>query len=161
MENTGQVLHQLPEIHPLVGGEVEQNLTAVKGVFRADKLHIQTVFGNFLHTHIVGAFFPCPVVGHDFQILLGGKAENFPQRGHDFLPADGVVGPGAGTEFRPPGGIHDDGIPGDKLHPIGIKIVNLLPRAELNVHDLQGFGQVVCNFFHENAPFMITDRIRE
>ena len=152
MENSGQGLHQLPEVHPLVRGEVEQNFAAVKGALRAHKLHIQTMLLDFLHTHIVGPLLPRPVLGHDLQILLGSPAEDLTQRGDNLIAPDKVVGTGAGAELRPPGGIHNDRVTGDKLHAVRVKIVNLLPRAELNVHDLQGFGQFLFVFFHEKAP---------
>ena len=50
-----QILDQVPEIDPAVGGEVEQDLVLVKGVFDIDQMHVQTAGRRFWPAQILKA----------------------------------------------------------------------------------------------------------
>ena len=153
MENGGQILHQLPEVHPLVGGEVEQNLAAVKGHLRGNQLHIQPVLRDFFHADVVSLFLLGPVVRRDALILSRGLAQNSAQRGHHILLCNSVIATGTDTVFRPPGGVDNHMIPGPEGLPVGVKIVNLLSGAELDVHDLHALlrGSIVHFLLHKRS----------
>ena len=149
VEHAGQILHQLPEVHPLVGGEVEENLAAVEGALGGHQLHIQAVVLNLLHTHLKGPALLGPVVGVDLLILGRGLAQNLPQGCHGILGPDGVVAPGADAELHPPGSVHNHMVPQGEFFPVGVKIIYLLSRPELHVHNLQGLlPDRVHKFFH-------------
>ena len=146
MEDPGQILHQLPEIHPLIRREIKEDLAAVKGALGADQLHIQAVGLDLLHTGLLRPLLLGPVLRHDPLILGGGLAQDPAQRSHHLFFGDGMDAGGADAEFRPPGGIYDHMVPLREGQIPRVKKIDLLPRAELNVHhpDL-GLGL----FFHD------------
>ena len=146
MEHGSQTLHQLPEIHPLVGGEEKQDLAAVKGHLGGDQLHIQPLFFDLLDADLIGLFFLFPVVPDDLFVLGVGQPQNIAQRGNHILFRNVVVSAGADAEFGASGGVDDHMIAGLQLQIPGGKIIDLLAGAELNVHDLHR----LCgdSFFH-------------
>ena len=154
MEAAGQILHKLPEIHPLVGGEVEQNLAAVKGALRPDKLHIQPVGGNLLSAHITGPLLPSLIFRRHPFILGGGPADDLPQRSHNLVLGNFMVSPDAGAELCPPGGVDDHMVTGGKAAAVRVKEIGLLPWAELNIHDFhRRLGCGAEYFFHRVLLF--------
>ena len=154
VESPGQILDQLPEIHPLVGGEVKQDLAAVKGALRPDKLHVETMGGDLLTADVAGTLLPGLVLRGDPLILGGGPADDFAQGGNDLLLGDHMVSPDAGSVFRTPGGVDDHMVTGGEAAAVRVKIIGLLPRAELNIHDFH--RRLRCGaeyFFHRVLLF--------
>src|SRR5699024_5896104 len=50
MDVGGKILDKLTEIDPVIGREIEDELVAVKGIFRINELHLKLVGGNPLFT---------------------------------------------------------------------------------------------------------------
>ena len=146
MENTGQILDQIPEVHPLVGGKVEENFAAVKGALGADQLHIQPVFLDLLGTDAFRPGLLGAVFRHDLFVLGGGKPQHLPQGGHHILFGDPVDAGGAHPVFGAPGGVNNHMVALDAGDVRGVKEVDLLPGAELNIHN--GY-QGIVRFFHD------------
>ena len=155
MKHRSQILHQLPEIHPLVGGEVEEDLAAVEGYLRRHQLHIQPMGGDLVQAHVIGPLFLGPIVRGNFLILSRGLAQNFAQRRHHVLLGDFVVASGADAVLRPPGGIDDHMLPGLKSQAVGVKIVDFLSGAELDVHDLHGLLRRNLHFLFHIVSFIV------
>ena len=135
-EHARQILHQFPEIHPAVGGEIEDNLAVIEGVFHAHQLHIQLMLGDFLLTDAEGVLFPLGVIGRPALVLFRCQAQHLLQGGDDLLVGNF---PGAGdhfAEFHAPGGFHHHvaARPGPDI--AGIKIINLarLLKADADDH---------------------------
>ena len=74
VEDAGQILDQLAEVHAAVGGEVEHDLGAVEGILGLHQLHFQAVAGNALLTGAVGALFVLTVLAHPADIHAVGHA---------------------------------------------------------------------------------------
>ena len=155
MENRGQIFHQLPEIHPLVGGEVEENLAAVEGHLRRHQLHIQPMGGDFVQAHVIGSLFLGSIVRGNFLVLSRGLAQNFAQRRHHVLLGDFVVASRADAVLRPPGGVDDHMLPGLKSQAVGVKIVDFLSGAKLDVHDLHGLLRRNLHFLFHIVSFIV------
>ena len=155
MEDAGQVLHQLPEVHPLVGGEVEENFAAVKGALGADQLHVQAMGLDLLDADRLGLGLLGPVVGHDALILGRGLAQHLPQGGHHVLLGDAVNAAGADAVFLAPGGVHDHMVPLGQGKPGRVKEIDLLPGPELNIHHGNRFRGVFGEFFHDKLLTVI------
>ncbi len=64
MEDTGQILDQLAEVHPPIGGKVEHDLGAVEGVLGFHQFHFQPVACDAFLTGAVGALFVLAVLLH-------------------------------------------------------------------------------------------------
>ena len=107
-ENGGKALDQLAEIHAPVGGKEEEDLAAVKGVFRRNELHIQSAVVDLLQADLVGVLFLLTVFGVDFLILLGRQPQHGTQRGDDLLRRNGVVAARAASELWTARGFDDD-----------------------------------------------------
>ena len=155
MEDAGQVLDQFPEVHPLVGGEVEQDLAAVKGALGADQLHIQAMGLDFLDADRLSLGLFGPVVRHDALILGRGLAQHLPQRGHHILLGNAVNAAGADAKFLPPGGVHDHMVPLGQVKTGRVKEIDLLAGPELNIHHGNHFRGVFGDFFHDKLLTII------
>ena len=59
LKHACKVFYQLAEIHPSVRRKIEQNLIVVKGIFRIDQLHFQTVLADLFLTDLKRFFFFC------------------------------------------------------------------------------------------------------
>ena len=154
MEGSGQILDQLPEIHPLVGGEIKEDLASVKGALRPHKLHIQAVSGNFLTAHLTGPFFSLLVFRCHPLILGGCPADDLAQGSNDLLLRNLMISPDAGAEFRAPGGVDDHMVAGSEAAAVGVKEIGLLARTELNIHDFHRcLGCGAEYFFHRVLLF--------
>ena len=57
LEHGNQILHQLPEIHPLVGTKEEQHLLLLQQVMHRNELHLQLVVGGLLLKNLEGVTF--------------------------------------------------------------------------------------------------------
>ena len=147
MEGRGQHFHQLPEVHPLVGGEEEKDFAAVEGALGADQLHIQPQIGDLLLAEGIGLLFSRLIVLQNALVPGGGLPQHGPQGGHQRGRIHLMDAGSAGAEFRTAGGIDNDMVPGGKGQAVGVKKVDLLARAELDVHHLPLFFFHL--FFHE------------
>ncbi len=76
LEDCRQILHQRAEVHPAVGGEVEQNFAVVEGVFHRHQLHVQLVLADFLLADGIGLFFMQLVFFCMLHILCAGDAHH-------------------------------------------------------------------------------------
>ena len=156
VENRGQIFHQLPEIHALIGSKEEKDLAAVKGHLSGHQLHIQAVLGDLLLADIIGFFLFAPVFGNDPLILGCCHTKYTAQWGHHLPFRNGVVAAGADAELRTPGSVDNDMVAGLQLQSGRVKKVDLLSRAELNIHHLDS----IIDFFHFAAPLYISVVIR-
>ena len=57
LEDCRKIFHQISEVDPSVGCEIEQNLVVVKGILHIDELHLQIMFFNLFQTDLKGLFF--------------------------------------------------------------------------------------------------------
>ncbi len=156
MEHACQVLDQLPEVHPLVRGEIEEDLAAVKGAFGADQLHIQPMGLDFLDADALGLGLSGPVLRHNALILGACPAQHLPQGRYHILLPDAVNAAGADAVFLPPGRVDDDMVPLGEGDAVRVEEIDLLSRPELNIHNgdqLRGIG-----FFHDKLLTFINNR---
>ena len=140
-ENGGQILYQLPEIHPAVGGEEEEDFAAVKGALRRNQLHVQLVFLNFLETDGKGLLFLFVVVGGNFFIVGRGHAQDGPQGRHHIGGGHRVAAAGAEAELRTTGRVDNHMVAHFGRQIAGVKIINLAAGAEADVHHRYLFRQ--------------------
>ena len=138
MEDAGQILDQLAEVHAAVGGEIEHDLGAVEGVFGLHQLHFQPVAGDALLTGAVGALLVLPVLAHPADVHAVGH------------PGNGLEGLGHGgvgdllhalhhlAALHAPGRLDDDVIAGLDGGVCGVKIIGLAVVLETDGY----------NFFH-------------
>ena len=76
MELAGQVLDQLPEIHPVVGGKIEHQLVAVQRILGVHQLHLQLVGGDALFAQVKGGLFVGAVLAHPADVDAVGHAHH-------------------------------------------------------------------------------------
>ena len=72
LEHVRKILHQLPEIHPVVRGEIEHHLAAGQVVLHVHQLHIEAVLRYLLLADGEGFLLLVPVVLPHAQVLVGG-----------------------------------------------------------------------------------------
>ena len=146
VEDAGQILDQLAEVHAAVGGEVEHDLGAVEGVFGLHQLHFQPVAGDALLAGVVGALFVLTVLAHPAHIHAVGH------------PGDGLEGLGhrcIGDLPHPlhhlaalyaPGRLDDDVITGLDGGVCGVKIIGLAVVLETDgynfLHSIPLWGRI-------------------
>ena len=75
-KNACKVFYQLAEIHTSVRRKIEQNLIVVKGIFRIDQLHFQTVLADFFLTDLKRFFFFCLISGFLLVVALCRHAQH-------------------------------------------------------------------------------------
>ena len=76
-ENTCKILYQLSEIHSSVCRKIKQNLIVVKGIFRIDQLHFQTVLVDLFLTDLKRFFFFCLISGFLLVVALCRHAQHW------------------------------------------------------------------------------------
>ena len=86
----------------------EQDLAAVKGIFRRDELHFQPEVGDLLLADVHGALFAAAVLGVDALVLLRGQPQDGAQRRSDLARVHHVVAADALAEFGPAGSLQND-----------------------------------------------------
>ena len=74
-EDRGQVLDQLPEVDPPVGGEIEKDFVVVEGVLHVHQLHVELVLLDFLQRDLGRLLFVLAVLLNPLEILLVGRAD--------------------------------------------------------------------------------------
>ena len=145
MEEAGQILDQLPEVHPPVGGEVEHDLGAVQRVLGLHQLHLQPVAGDALLTGVVGALFVLAVLAHPADIHAVG---------HTGDGLEGLGDSGVGdllhalhhlAALHAAGSLHNNVFPGVDDSITGIKIIAFAVFLETDRND----------FFHSVPRFCI------
>ena len=131
-EHRCQVPYQLPEVHTTVGGEVKDDLVAVKAGGNVHQLHLQTVVRDLLLADVKGLVLPFLVVFHGAAVILRGRPQHGAQGLDDGLVIHLVVALRAGGEFRALGSLHDYLVPHLHLDPFGVKIIILAsaPKAD-------------------------------
>ena len=129
-EHRRQVLYQLPEVHPPVGGEEEQNLVPLEAALHPHQLHLQLVLENLLLADVEGLLFPGAVVGRRPAVIFRGHPDHGPQWLDDAPVVHRVVAHGTLGVFQALGRLHDDVVPGLHLHVAGVKEVGFASAAE-------------------------------
>ena len=147
MEDTGQILDQLAEVHAAIGGKVEHDLGAVQGILGLHKLHFQAVAGNALLTGAVGALFVLTILAHPADIHAVGHAGNgLEGLGHcrigDLPHALHHL-----AALNAAGGLHDHVFAGFDVGPGGIKIIAFAVLFETDGND---FFHSVPRFYRSN-----------
>ena len=147
MEDAGQILDQLAEVHPAVCGKVEHDLGAVQRVFRFHQLHFQAVAGDALLTGVVGALLVLTVLAHPADVHAVGHA------------GDGLEGLGyrcIGDLPHPlhhlaaldaAGSFHNDVFAGFDVGPGGVEIIAFAVLFETDGND---FFHNVPRFYRSN-----------
>ena len=148
-EHAGQILHQLTEVHPPVGGEEEQDLAAVKAALHPHQLHLQLVLLDLLFADIEGFLLTAAVVGGGVLVVVGGDAEDGPQGLDHRVIGHLVVARRAVGEFRALGGLHDHVGAGGDREPLGFEVVFLAAAAEA---DRDHIGHKSSSHFTARAP---------
>ena len=148
-EHAGQIPHQLPEVHPAIGGKEENNLTAVKAGRYVHQLHFQTVIRDLLLADVEGLALFFPIVIHGAAVGVSGQPQHGAQGLDNSFVRHLVVPLGAGAEFRALGGLHDDLIAHFHRMPLGVKIIILAsaPKA-----DADHFSQRISSNSTAKAP---------
>ena len=123
MEDAGQVLDQLPEVHAAVRREVEHDLGAIKGVLGLHQLHFQAVACNALLAGVVGPFLVLAVLAHPAHIhAVGHPGNGLEGLGHcrvgDLPHALHHL-----AALNAAGSFHNDVIPGLDVSIGGVKII--------------------------------------
>ena len=135
-EHPGQFLYQLAEIYPPIGGKVEEDLAAVKGVFHLHQLHFQLAQGYFLLRYAESLFLFFTVFLHPAQILLrGGTGHLFQGLYHTGL-VHLPVGDSHRAAFGTAGGFHNHGLPHAVAAAIGVKVINFSDFLKSDADDL-------------------------
>ena len=75
-EHAGQIPHQLPEVHPAVGGEEKDDLAAVKAGGYVHQLHFQTVIRDLLLADVEGLALFFSVVIHGAAVGVSGQPQH-------------------------------------------------------------------------------------
>ncbi|MPN14147.1 hypothetical protein SDC9_161473 [bioreactor metagenome] len=75
-KHSGQIPHQLPEVHPPVGGKIKDNFGPLKAKGNVYQLHVQPVVLNFLLTDVKGLALPLAVVFHGVPVVFRGHADH-------------------------------------------------------------------------------------
>ena len=134
-EHAGQVPHQLPEIHPAVGGEVKDDLAAVKAGGDVHQLHLQAVGGDLLLADVEGLALPLLVLLHGAAVTVRGQAQHGAQGLDDGGVLHLVVPLRARGELRPLSRLHDHLVPHLHLMAAGIEIVILTSAPKADTDD--------------------------
>ena len=133
-KHSGQILYQLPEVHPIISGEEKENFAAVKGILRRDQLHVQLVLLNFLLADVKGPLLLHLVVGQDSVVCFRSQADD-PAQGRDNVPEGNlVIATGTGAVLWSPGGFDDDVVTGGNGEIAGGEIVYFGTGPELDVY---------------------------
>ena len=145
MEDAGQILDQLTEVHPAVGGEVEHDLGTVEGILGLHQLHLQPVAGNAVLAGAVGALFVLAVLAHPAHIHAVGHAGNgLEGLGHrrvgDLLDALHHL-----AALDAAGSLHDDVIAGTDIRIGRVKIIAFAVFFETDRND----------FFHSSPRLLV------
>ena len=90
-EHACQILYERAEVNPSVGGEVENYLAVVKGVFHVYELHLKPVSGNFLLTDFARFLFLYMVFREVVEVFFGGYADEGLERMSKVFLADLLV----------------------------------------------------------------------
>ena len=160
VEDGREVLHQLAEVHADLGGEIEQELRVVKGVFRPDELHREAVVLDLLPADLEGLVLERAVGLPAVGVLVGRDAEEGTEGGHDLRRGDEFVRRRREAVFDAARRLDDDGI--SRLHRVlsGREIVNLAAVAEPHAHDLDTFSGCVPLFGDEDFVVHDIDLLR-
>ena len=75
-EHAGQIPHQLPEVHPTIGGKEENDLTAVKAGRYVHQLHFQTVIRDLLLADVEGLALFFSVVIYGAAVGVSGQPQH-------------------------------------------------------------------------------------
>ena len=148
-EHGGQVPHQLPEVYPAVGGEVEYDLVSVKAGGDVHQLHLQAVGGDLPLADVKGLPLFFLVVLHGAAVALRGHAQHGAQGADNGGIVHLVVALRAGGKLRALGGLHDHLVPHLHRGPLGVEIIILAaaPKA-----DADHFCQKISSNSTASAP---------
>ena len=134
-EHAGQVLHQLTEVHPALGGEKEDDLVALKVALHAHQLHLQLVGGDLLLADGKGLPLPAAVVGGCLVVVVCGDAYHRAQGLDHALVVHLVVALHALDVLDALGGLHHHVLLRLHLEPSGVKIVVFRSAAKADADD--------------------------
>ena len=148
-EHAGQIPDKLPEIHPAVGGEEKDDLAAVKAGGYVHQLHFQPMVCDFLFADVKGFALFFAVVVHGAAVSIGGGPQHGAQGLDDGLVRHLMVPLGAGAEFRPLSGLHNDLIAHFHRMPLGVKIIILASAPKADADD---FSQRISSNSTAKAP---------
>ena len=156
-EHPGQLLYQLAEIYPPIGGKVEEDLAAVEGVFHLHQLHFQLAQGYFLLRYAESLLLFLVVFLHPAQILLrGGTGHLFQGLYHTGL-VHLPVGDSHRAAFGTAGGFHNHGLPHAVAAAIGVKVINFSDFLKSDADDLchtNGTPLFPTSMMHEFSIFV-------
>ena len=130
-----QVLDQVPEIDPAVGGEIEHDLGTVEQIFGPHQLHIHFAFLDPLLAELEGLPLPSAVGGRQGSIFFGGQAQHTLQILRGFVGFD-LSGGGDHDGHGPATvGFHHHLIAGLQGVFLGVEVVMLAGDAKFKRHN--------------------------
>ena len=122
MEGAGQVLDQLPEVHPAVGGEIKGDLGVVGGVFHLHQLHFQAVAVDAFPADPPGLLVLALALVHPTDVHTVGQPHQAVQGVGQQVVRGGFGVPGHLAADCPLLGVGHNIIPGVDIQPRGVKI---------------------------------------
>src|SRR5208337_4990867 len=81
LEHRDEVLHELAEVHPRLGREIEEHLRLLEEVVRGDELHGEVARGYLLPAGIEGLLLALAIGLYLAEVVFGGD----PLDGHDLV----------------------------------------------------------------------------
>ena len=153
VEDGGELFDELTKVDALVGCEVEDDLGAVKGVFDADKLHVEAAVGDLLLTDGKSVFGGAAVLQLGKIVHGGGNADDRAQWLDDLALRHPMGGQQDARIFHAAAGLDDDVFIGVDLLAEAVKIIYLSGALELNANDLWHKGGLLSTGGCD-APFL-------
>lgn len=120
-ENCSQILDQIPEIHTIFSGKIEQQFAVIKRTFYFNQFHFEFPHRNFFFADVECTNFFFAILFQCFTILFVDRSQNLFQRLHNGSLLNGFVGDGDFSAFRPFGRFHDHKVTCLKLVVAGEK----------------------------------------
>ena len=132
MELPGQVLDQLAEVHTVVGGKIEHQLTAVQRVLGIHQLHLQLMGGNALFAQFKGGFLVRTVLAHAAHIHAVRQPDDrldLPREaaGGNFMCAAHDL-----AAFHAAGRLHNHKFPFLDFQLLGVKVIGAAAFLKFN-----------------------------
>ena len=135
VEGGSQILHQLPEIHPTIGGKEKQDLVAIKGAFHPHQLHLQPVLGDFLLANGEGILLPFPGQLQAASVVFRGQAQHSAQGLHHLVVLHRVVALRTRHIFCTLGRFHDHVLACLNVQLSGTKVIGFASAAKADADD--------------------------
>ena len=136
MEHGGKLFDELTEVDALIGGEIEDDLGAVEGVFHIDKLHIQPAVSDLFLADGIGIARGLKIFFVDGRILFVGDAKDRLQWFRNVAVRQPMGGQADAGVFDAARSFDDDVVVGIDLLTAAVKIIYFSGVLKLHAYDL-------------------------